>query len=300
MTVFVVLPALPTAAAPTVLAVTVALPPAVLVVLTVVLAAVAAALAVARPTTGGREQVEPPPVTTAPGAPGRRLRTALVLVAGAAALGVGGVSDGARGAVVVGAVLVSAATVARVLASHAAERRERRTQADVAQACGVLASYVRVGQVSADALALAARDCPVLEEAAAVQAIGGDVPACLRTGAAEPGRGGLGDLARAWQVSLSTGAPLAPALEEVAAGLASDESLRSVVSAELSAPRSTGKVMAVLPLVGIGLGYLLGGRPLAWLVAAPVGWACLLGGLLLAGAGVLWIEQLARAGARGG
>ena len=93
---------------------------------------------------------------------------------------------------------------------------------------------------------------------------------------------------------------MAPALEEVASGLASDESLRSVVSAELAAPRSTGKVMAVLPLVGIGLGYLLGGRPLEWLVAAPVGWACLLLGLLLAAAGVLWIERLARSAAAGG
>ena len=70
-----------------------------------------------------------------------------------------------------------------------------------------------------------------------------------------------------------------------------------IVSAELAAPRSTGKVMAVLPLVGIGLGYLLGGRPLSWLVAGPLGWACLLLGLLLAAAGVLWIERLARAAA---
>ena len=47
-------------------------------------------------------------------------------------------------------------------------------------------------------------------------------------------------------------------------------------------------------------GYLLGGRPLEWLVAGPVGWACLLLGLLLAAAGVLWIEGLARSAAAGG
>jgi tight adherence protein B len=73
-----------------------------------------------------------------------------------------------------------------------------------------------------------------------------------------------------------------------------------VVSAELAAPRSTGKLMAALPLVGVGLGYLLGGRPLEWLVAGPPGWACLLLGLLLAAAGVLWIERLARDAAAGG
>ena len=277
------------------------LPPVLLVVLATLLAASAAWLALPAPRGGRRDQVEagPPPMVGV-----RRRRTWTATAAGVggagAALSTGSAVGGARGAVLAGAAVVTVGTVARVLALHAAERRERRARTDVAEACGVLGSYVRVGQVPADALALVARDCPVLQEAAAVQAIGGDVPGSLRTTAAAPGHGGLGDLARAWQVSLTTGAPMAPALEEVAAGLASDESLRSVVSAELSAPRSTGKVMAVLPLVGIGLGYLLGGRPLDWLVAGPLGWACLLGGLLLAGAGVLWIERLARAGSAGG
>jgi tight adherence protein B len=269
--------------------------------LTLLLAGLAAGLAVPGRAAGGRNRATPAPAGVV--LAGRRRAPVVLLVAlpaGGAALAAGAVVGGARGAVLVAAGLVAAGTVARVTASHLAEGRERRAQSDVAEACGVLASYVRVGQVAADALTLAAADCPVLEEAGAVQRIGGDVPASLRTRAAEPGHGGLGDLARAWQVSSTTGAPMAPALEEVAAGLASDESLRSVVSAELSAPRSTGKVMAVLPLVGIGLGYLLGGRPLAWLVAGPLGWVCLLGGLLLAGAGVLWIERLARSGAAGG
>ncbi len=229
----------------------------------------------------------------------RRLAPVVTVAATAALVGGGALLHGARGAVLGAALAVVSGTVVRVALAHASDRRARRAQAEVARACGVLASYVRVGQVPADALVLVARDCPVLAEAAAVQQIGGDVPDALRARAAQAGHGGLGDLARAWRVSSSTGAPMAPALEEVAVGLASDESLRSVVSAELSAPRSTGKVMAVLPLVGIGLGYLLGGRPLDWLVAGPLGWACLLLGLLLAAAGVLWIERLASAAAAG-
>lgn len=229
----------------------------------------------------------------------RRVVPVLVVAAAVAVVVTAALVGGAQGAVLAAALVVAAGTVARVALAHGADRRSRRAQADVARACGVLASYVRVGQVPADALVLVARDCPVLAEAAAVQQIGGDVPDALHARAAQAGHGGLGDLARAWRVSSSTGAPMAPALEEVATGLASDESLRSVVSAELSAPRSTGKVMAVLPLVGIGLGYLLGGRPLDWLVAGPLGWACLLLGLLLAAGGVLWIERLARAAAAG-
>lgn len=269
-------------------------------VLAVALAGLTAALAVPRsPEARSRERLRPPPGEEVPR--GRRNRAAVLLVLAAVTLvGVGAAGAGFRGGVLGAAVAIAGVTVTRVVLLHARERRARRAQSEVARACGVLASYVRVGQVAADALVLVARDCPVLAEAATVQQIGGDVPEILRARAVRPGHGGLGDLARAWQVSSSTGAPMAPALEEVAVGLASDESLRSVVSAELSAPRSTGKVMAVLPLVGIGLGYLLGGRPLEWLLAGPLGWACLLLGLLLAAAGVLWIESLAQAAAAGG
>lgn len=269
--------------------------------LTVVLAALTAGLAVPRSSAArSGVRLRPLPGTEVRGE--RRGRAGLVLTLGSVGGLVGGglLVDGARGAVLAAAATIASGTVVRIAVLHARDRRARRAQADVARACGVLASYVRVGQVPAEALVLVATDCPVLAEAAAVQQIGGDVPDALRSRSAQPGHGGLLDLARAWQVSSTTGAPMAPALEEVASGLAADESLRSVVSAELAAPRSTGKLMAVLPLVGVGLGYLLGGRPLQWLVAGPTGWACLLLGLLLAAGGVLWIERLAQAAAAGG
>ena len=270
-------------------------------VLTVLLAGVTAVAAVQRPATArswARWRAVPPPEVRLR----RRSRAGvLVALAVAAALVTGGAAvGGARGAILGGAATIVGGTLARIVVLHGRDSSARAAQSDVARACGVLASYVRVGQVPAEALVLVARDCPVLAEAAAVQQIGGDVPDVLRSRSVQPGHGGLADLARTWQVSSQTGAPMAPALEEVAAGLAADESLRSVVSAELAAPRSTGKVMAVLPLVGIALGYLLGGRPLEWLVAGPTGWACLLVGLLLAAGGVLWIEGLARAAAVGG
>lgn len=267
--------------------------------LCVLLAGTTAALLVRPSAARSRRRLRAAPPPEVPAAGRSWVRVVVALPVASAAVGLGAALGGIRGAVVAAAASVAAGTVIRVVVLHADDRRARRAQTEVARACGVLASYVRVGQVPADALVLVARDCPVLAEAAAVQQIGGDVPAALRDRAARPGHTGLGDLARAWQVSAQTGAPMAPALEEVATGLASDESLRSVVSAELAAPRSTGKVMAVLPLVGIGLGYLLGGRPLAWLVAAPVGWGCLLLGLVLAAAGVLWIERLARAAGAG-
>jgi len=275
--------------------------PALAAALAVVLAGVTATLAVQRsPAARSRARLRSAPVTEV--ALERRGRAGLLLAAATSAgvLTLGVLVDGTRGGVLAAAVTVAGGTVVRIALLHASDRHAQRARSQVARACGILASYVRVGQVPAEALVLVAADCPVLAEAAAVQQIGGNVPDALRSRSVQPGHGGLLDLARAWQVSSSTGAPMAPALEEVASGLAADESLRSVVSAELAAPRSTGKLMAVLPLVGVALGYLLGGRPLEWLVAGPAGWACLLLGLLLASGGVLWIERLARSAAAGG
>ena len=91
---------------------------------------------------------------------------------------------------------------------------------------------------------------------------------------------------------------MSASLEQVAAALAAEQDLRAVVAGELSAPRATGKVMAVLPGCGVGLGYLLGGEPIGWLLGGPLGWGCLLAGVILASLGVLWIEALARRAAQ--
>jgi tight adherence protein B len=52
--------------------------------------------------------------------------------------------------------------------------------------------------------------------------------------------------------------------------------------------------MAVLPFCGLGMGYLLGGDPLHFLLSSPYGSACLVLGVALAAGGVLWIDRLSR------
>jgi tight adherence protein B len=148
--------------------------------------------------------------------------------------------------------------------------------------------------VPAQALASAADDCPVLHEAQRTLALGGEVTTVWRRQAEKEGLGGLRDLARAWQVGTRAGASLTGTLDQVAAGLSADVALQALVGGELAAPRATGKVMAVLPALGVGMGYLLGGDPLRWLTGGLPGWICLVGGVALACAGVLWIESLAR------
>lgn len=201
---------------------------------------------------------------------------------------------GPRGLVLalVGAVLVG--TVLRLLRLRTRRRRAEAARRAVAEAAEVLAANLRVGMVPAVALRSAVASCPVLAEAAATLAIGGEVPAVLRRQAVTDGQLGLRDVARAWEVASVSGASLTGTLEQVAAGLTADESLQAVVGSELAAPRATGKVMAALPALGIGMGYLIGGDPLRWLTAGPAGWVCLLLGVTLACCGVLWIEALAR------
>lgn len=203
-------------------------------------------------------------------------------------------AGGARALVLalVGCVLLG--TVLRLLRLRRRRLRAVAARRAVAEAAQVLAANVGVGMVPAVALRVAAGSCPVLAEAAATLAMGGDVPAVLRRQARTDGQLGLRDVARAWEVAAGSGASLTGTLEQVAAGLAADESLQAVVGSELAAPRATGKLMAGLPALGIGMGYLIGGDPLRWLTAGVAGWGCLLLGVTLACCGVLWIEALAR------
>jgi tight adherence protein B len=261
----------------------------------------AAWLAVPRPAARSLQSRLAPPAPTpvvdaGEAGPGRRrswtvaasLIILLVLIIAA------GFSGEARGAVLASAGVIVAVTAGRLIVSYRRRRSTLRARADVAQACTVLASYLRIGQVPSAALAIAAADCDVLREGHRAHTLGGDVVTVWRQQARRRGHLGLLELARAWQVSVETGAPMSSMLDQVASSLSADQSLMGVINSELAAARATSKVMAALPLCGIGLGYLLGGDPAHWLLAGPAGWACLLSGVLLACAGVLWIEALAR------
>jgi tight adherence protein B len=226
----------------------------------------------------------------------RRLRWWLVVLPLIAGLGVataGALAGGAAAALAL-AIAICLMTAIRLAVSHARLRATVTARRSVTDACAALAAQVRVGRTPAEALITAAEDCPILAQAASAHRLGGDVLPIWEAQSRRRGCGGLADLARAWAISTRTGAPMAATLELVADGMASDEAVRTVVAGELAGPRATGKIMAVLPLVGLALGYALGGDPVGFLLGGLVGWGCLVGGALLAAVGVLWIEALAR------
>ena len=226
----------------------------------------------------------------------RRLRwwlVALPLIAGLGVATAGALAGGAAAALALAIAIClmprRSGSPYRMLGCEPAVTARR----SVTDACAALAAQVRVGRTPAEALITAAEDCPILAQAASAHRLGGDVLAIWEAQSRRRGCGGLADLARAWAISTRTGAPMAATLELVADGMASEEAVRTVVAGELAGPRATGKIMAVLPLVGLALGYALGGDPVGFLLGGLVGWGCLIGGALLAAVGVLWVEALA-------
>ena len=175
----------------------------------------------------------------------------------------------------------------------------RRRQAAVATAdrvletCELLAAEVAAGQPPGHALARAAAAWPVLATAAEAASLGGDVPRTLRELADLPGASELRLVGAAWEVAHRTGSGLAEALGRVSATVRADRATRRVVESELASARATARLVAALPVLVLLLGVGATTSPWTFLVATPVGWACLVGGLALGLAGFWWIERIA-------
>lgn len=172
--------------------------------------------------------------------------------------------------------------------SRVARERQR-----VAVASHVIAGQLRAGATPRAALQVAAAECVALEPAVATIAIGGDVADALVRAGEGPGREGLASLGRAWRLGERLGAPITGLAEQVAAQVRADHVLRELVAAELAGPRASAKLLALLPLLGIGLGQVAGGHPVAFLTGNLLGRLCLVFGAALACAGVVWSDRQA-------
>lgn len=206
---------------------------------------------------------------------------------------IGWLAAGSAGAAVGLSAALLALTSGWLIVEHRRQRWVLRRSDEVADACQALAGLLRVGHVPTVALRLAASDSSVLAEASAAQRVGASVVAVLRRQGEHSGAGGLTELATAWEVAETTGASLTSTLDALQSRLEASRTLSRVVSAELAAPRATGRLLAALPFFGLLLGYGIGGDPASFLLSTPVGELCLVGGVVLACVGVWWIERIA-------
>ncbi|MGO1539565.1 MAG: type II secretion system F family protein [Leucobacter sp.] len=100
-------------------------------------------------------------------------------------------------------------------------------------------------------------------------------------------------LAAAWDLATRSGAPLAPALDRIAGSLRALEELRERRQTLLAGPRSTVRLVTLLPLISVLMGTLLGFEPVAVLLS-PSGAVLLVVGLALLTLGVVWARAITR------
>ncbi len=139
------------------------------------------------------------------------------------------------------------------------------------------------------ALSAGVHVCP---QALAVCRMGGEVPPALRADA--DGEPLLLSLAALWQVCEGSGGALAAALDRLVDSARQGARTRREIRAQLAGPRATMKVLAGLPVVGVGMGFLMGANPLAFLLGSVWGWACLVLAVALEAGGLAWTRRLVR------
>ncbi|WP_187271864.1 type II secretion system F family protein [Aeromicrobium terrae] len=222
---------------------------------------------------------------------GRPVGGVLVVTAVVVVASVAGPPRVVVAATALGAALFVWRQVVAVRTRTAAGRR----RTDTCVALDLLAAELRAGILPQHALAALGDDVPALRPAATAAAHGGDVPAALRTAGREPGASALHDLAAAWQVAERVGAPLAGVLDRVAATVRDDAEVEREVRSEAAPARATGRLMAVLPVLGLSLGAGLGADPVHVLTGTLPGSLCLATGVALACAGVAWVDRIAAA-----
>ncbi len=255
-----------------------------------VLFALSAALAVGPP--GARQLQRLEPVVLTRPRPGWLLPGLLICTL----LGIVWLMLGPRvlGWVVAAGVLLG--TTAWLVHRSRVDRRRARVRSETARATKTLALLLQAGQIPTRALDDAASDCSTLESVAHTGRLGGDVAAAFSELGDVPGGGGYRRVSAAWHVSERTGAPIAVVLGRVAENLRQERHLAAVVAAELATARASGRIMALLPFVAIGLGSLVGARPLEFLFSSWLGQVAFLAGAVLVAAGVVWTERIARSG----
>ena len=102
------------------------------------------------------------------------------------------------------------------------------------------------------------------------------------------------DVAAAWRVATTVGAPLAESLRALATALRDAQEADDDVRVALAEPAGTARLMGWLPVVAVALGALLGFDTLASLVGSPIGVGCLVAGAALILGAQRWSAALVR------
>ena len=128
---------------------------------------------------------------------------------------------------------------------------------------------------------------------------GGSIGSGTAQGVADGGReqGAWFQLAACFEVAEASGCALADVLTRFAAQLDAAEDAEAARETALAGPRATVRLLSWLPVLGLGIGTLLGVDPLNILLGTPSGLAALAAGVVLAATGRMWSNRLVRSAA---
>jgi tight adherence protein B len=178
------------------------------------------------------------------------------------------------------------------------ERRGRpgRRRTAIIELCDGMAAELAAGRTPEEAFALSAA---VLDPHVATELLSPgrpppSIPDHLSDLAREPGAEGLRLLAACWRIGTERGGTLATVLDGLAAALRDEEAQRQDISVQLAGPRATARLLAALPLLGVGMAAALGAHPLTFLCGSLPGLACLLTGVAFNATGLYWTRHLAK------
>jgi tight adherence protein B len=196
-------------------------------------------------------------------------------------------------------VAVTAGGAALLVRRSREVKAAQRRQALVVDVAEALAGELQAGQPLLRSLEHCAEVWPDFDTVVSAARLGADVPAALRRLARVPGGEGLREVASAWQVAERSGAGLAAALSQVAASARARQGTRHLVQGELASAQATARLVALLPVASLAMSAGIGGQPWHFLLGTAPGLACLALGVLLAFAGLLWIDRIAAEVLRG-
>lgn len=179
-----------------------------------------------------------------------------------------------------------------------------------------LAALVRAGQTPSAVFSVSAQTAAqavapsrsiraqerISRSVAAAASLGRGPGETLRAQAAAAGRGRsrlertrvsvLRDLARCWEVSERTGAPLASLLEGVAEAAEADLDADAARETALAGAKATVRILSWLPVLALGLGMLIGADPVLTLLTTPWGITAGVLGAVLTIVGRVWTRRM--------
>lgn len=94
------------------------------------------------------------------------------------------------------------------------------------------------------------------------------------------------------ELSAHSGSSVNEALTQVADKLMTRRNQEQLIATELASTKATVFVLAGLPIMGAGMGLMLGSNSISWLLGSNSGRACLVMGIGLELVGWFWIKRL--------